>query len=296
MHSRRLTLSAAALIAAAAVVTLRAQNAPVPKNLRPLLAKPASEMQLVVTRYDSDRQTLNANYAGAGGFNMPRGRGGRGGRGQSVEPAAPQQPPVPLSEARLARLKRFDLDWQAALSRVPAASLSPAGAADLSKLQASIAEDLAHLEAEHLELARIAPALPFAPKLVALVEARIRVKDVAPEDAARTLTEITGQLAATMAAPPARLNASTAARAALGADTLRAAMAEWFSFYDGYDPMFTWWMRMPYKPFDAALQNYAAFLRDKASDADVAGDAGIRRADRGGARAEIRIGSRSGRN
>lgn len=58
---------------------LFAQAGSVPADLTPLLAKPASEMRLVVTRYTADRQTLNTNYAGPGGFNM-RGGGGGGGR------------------------------------------------------------------------------------------------------------------------------------------------------------------------------------------------------------------------
>ena len=36
--------------------------------------------------------------------------------------------------------------------------------------------------------------------------------------------------------------------------TLRAALTEWFTFYNGYDPLFTWWNGLPYKKADAALQ------------------------------------------
>src|SRR3954464_1653826 len=87
-------------------------------------------MRLVVTRYNAERQTLNGNYAGPSGFNMPGGRGrGRGAPGAPGGPgapaAAPANRPVPVSTLRLARLKRFDLDWQAALGKRPAAELSP---------------------------------------------------------------------------------------------------------------------------------------------------------------------------
>ena len=34
-------------------------------------------------------------------------------------------------------------------------------------------------------------------------------------------------------------------------------------FYDGYDPLFTWWMQEPYKAADQALQAYAGFLRQR---------------------------------
>ena len=86
----------------------------VPADLKPLLAARVSEMRLVVTRYNADRNTLNANYAGPDGFHVA---GGGGRRGGGAAPAAPAVP-VPVSPARLARLKRFDLDWQAALGKL----------------------------------------------------------------------------------------------------------------------------------------------------------------------------------
>ncbi len=51
---------------------------------------------------------------------------------------------------------------------------------------------------------------------------------------------------------------------------LRAGLTEWFTFYNGYDPLFTWWMGLPYKRADAALQAYATLLRDKVAAADLA--------------------------
>jgi hypothetical protein len=230
-------------------------------------------MRLVVTRYNADRQTLNANYAGPGGFNMPGGRGGRGGGGgaaQATPGSGAPQTLVPISAARLARLKRFDLDWQTAVSAIPTAKLSAAAATDLATLRSTITTNLVKLEADNLELAQMAPVLPFAPKLVALVEARIRVDDVNPENAARTLTDVKNRLTALMAAPAEKVNAATASRAADATTTLRVAITEWFNFYNGYDPMFTWWMGMPYKQIDKALEDYAAFVREKIGDASIA--------------------------
>jgi hypothetical protein len=236
-------------------------QAAVPSDLKPLLAKPASEMRLVVTRYTLDRQELNRNYAGRGGFNFPGGGRGRGGGGANVAPAAA----VPVSPARLARLKRYDLDWQTALGRLDTSKFSAAAKNDLATLKTTIDTNLKALEAENLELAQISPAIPFAPKLVALIEARIRVDDVHPQEAAGTLNDIKNWVATTIAAAPKPLNADTAKKAADATDILRLAIGEWNSFYDGYDPMFSWWMRMPIKQVDQALLDYAAFLRDKAA-------------------------------
>ncbi|HEY2433191.1 MAG TPA: DUF885 family protein [Vicinamibacterales bacterium] len=256
-------LLAVGLVAGGLRAHVDAQRQAVPSDLKPLLVAPASEMRLVTTRYTLDRQALNLDYAGPGGFDMPGARGGRG-RGGAAD--APAGRPVPVSTARLARLKRFDLDWQAALDKLPASKLTPAATADLAALKATLAANLAQLEADNLELAQMAPSLPFLPALVPMVEARIRVADVDAQQAARVLTDVRRDLQARMAAPAEKTNAATAARAAQATESMRASITEWFSFYNGYDPVFSWWMGVPYKQADTTLQDYAAFLREQAGD------------------------------
>lgn len=277
MLARRLTIVAATLFALS-IPTLQAQDRTVPTDLRPLLAKPASEMRLVVTRYTADRGELNRNYAGRGGFNFPGGGRGGGGRGAAGAPpagapATEQAAPAfasPISQARLARLKRYDLDWQAALAKLNTAKLSPAAIADLDALKARIAANLKQLEDENLEYAQISPATPFGTKLVALIEARIRVDDVDPEKAARTINEVKNWINTTISGPPEKMNAASANRAAEATETLRLAVGEWNSFYDGYDPMFSWWMRTSSKQIDQSLTDYAKYLREKVADASTA--------------------------
>ena len=63
-------------------------------------------MRLVTQRYNADRATLNGNYD----------RGGAGGRGGRGAGAVSVPGPVSLSTNRIARLKRYDMDWQAALA------------------------------------------------------------------------------------------------------------------------------------------------------------------------------------
>jgi uncharacterized protein (DUF885 family) len=40
-------------------------------------------------------------------------------------------------------------------------------------------------------------------------------------------------------------------------------MTGWYRFYDGYDPMFTWWTRDPYRKLDSALARYSRTLRER---------------------------------
>ena len=68
--------------------------AAVPIDLKPLLAARVSEMRLVTTRYNADRSTINANYAGPNGFRVASGGAGRyRGGGAPTDPNGP----VPIS-------------------------------------------------------------------------------------------------------------------------------------------------------------------------------------------------------
>jgi hypothetical protein len=264
--------------------TAPAQPSPVPTDLRPLLAKPQSEMRLVTQRYTVDRQTLNGNYDGGRGF----GRGGRGqaasgGRaGGTASPGAtPGAPTLSLSPNRIARLKRFDMSWQAALGKLDASRLSAAARADLDSLQTTIRRNLAQLEADTAAIAGIMPIVPFAPAIVRLSEARIRMEDMSPQQSAGTLADLTKQIAEVRATLEAGLGESAtngeglkvskdvAIRGAAAVDGLRTSLTTWFNFYNGYDPLFTWWMGVPFKHADAALESYAGFLRDGILPADL---------------------------
>jgi len=257
MTTRRVSWAVAALFL---VLTFRplAQEQAVPADLKPLLAAPQSEMRMVVQRYNLDRQTLSGNYANGAA------RGGRGGRGRGTDPAAMPAPPalVPMSPARIARLKRFDTNWQAALTRIVADKLSGAARTDLDTLKSTVSANLAQLDVETLTMRQALVAAPFAPRLVQLVEARIRVEDMDSQRAAGVLTDVTGEIAKLAAEAP-RLNREQATLGANAVEQLRGLTTEWFNFYNGYDPLFTWWMGMPYANVDEGLKNYAALLRDK---------------------------------
>jgi hypothetical protein len=274
----------------------------VPANLRSLLAPKRSEMRLVIQRYANDRTLLAGNYAGSqpaqgGGGRGAGGRGGRGGAdstsatdstsgraggrgGRGGAPGDSATASIPVSKGRIARLKRFDLSWQAALDRLDAAELSVAARKDLDSLKNAIRSDVSRLDAEAATLAQLSPLIPFGPALVGLVEARIRIEDMDAERAAGVVDRATRELAAVRArvnvgiggpdsgVTALRVSREQATSAAIATETLRANLANWFTFYNGYDPLFTWWMNLPYKHLDEGLQGYAAFLRDKVASSN----------------------------
>ncbi|HEX3928641.1 MAG TPA: DUF885 family protein [Gemmatimonadales bacterium] len=236
----------------------------VPSDLRPLLAPHHSEMRLVVTRYTADRALLAGNYAG------PSGRGGRGRGGAPPDSLA--LPQITISPARIAHLERFDLAWQAAVKQLDTSHFTPEARVDRDSLLTAIANNLTALQDDAKILGTVTPLLPFAPDAIGLIEARLRLEDMNAEDAARMVTKITHDIATAQAqftsGPMAQVaDRQTALRAAGAVETLRSNFAAWFGFYNGYDPLFTWWMGLPYKHLDDALGGYAIFLRTAASAA-----------------------------
>ena len=279
-------IAGAAAVAASVLIPMgvAADRAPVqapsvPSDLKPLLAAPASEMRMVVTRYNADRNTLIGDYAGRTGA----GRGGGGGRGggqgggggAAAGPATTPERPVQISPGRLARLKRYDMEWQAALGKVDASKFSAAAKADLTSLQSLITNNLIMIEADALAFAQVAAAVPFSPAIVEMIENRINISSrpdgqkVAGQTVAVTqqIKRIQAAIESGAANAP-KLNRVTALRAAEAVAQLRDGLGEWYGFYNGYDPLFSWWMGMPYKDASAALEGYATFLREKVAAAD----------------------------
>lgn len=245
----------------------------VPGDLRPLLAPKRSEMRLVAQFYADDRTLLAGDFAGPppqGG--RGGGRGGPGGRGGGTPAEAVA--PVPISKQRIARMERFDRSWQSALDRLDANRLSPVARKDLDSLKSAVRANLTELSQEASQLATMSPLLPFAPDLVGLVEARIRVDTMDAEKAAGSLDRSAKEVAAVRqriaaglgdaanGVTPLRVTREQASDAANAAAILRSNLANWFTFYNGYDPLFTWWMNLPYKDIDDGLKAYEAFLRD----------------------------------
>ena len=54
-----------------------------------------------------------------------------------------------------------------------------------------------------------------------------------------------------------------ALRAANEAGDLKRLLDNWFKFHDGYNPLFSWWVREPYKRVDAAMTAYVKTLRER---------------------------------
>ena len=60
-----------------------------------------------------------------------------------------------------------------------------------------------------------------------------------------------------------KINPVIANRAVLATHRLTDDLRDWFNQYNGYDPIFTWWVAQPYKDADKALTGYVSFLKER---------------------------------
>ena len=176
------------------------------------------------------------------------------------------------SPARQARFKQFYSDWLAAIGQMNFDAMSQDGKVDYLLFRTHLEHELQQLEIQNKALAEIATLLPFAQTITDLAEARRRMEKIEPFKIAATLNDMNKQIEATrrsvetgLRSDPGKFKRTVTNRAANTLNGLRNTLRAWFGYYNGYDPMFTWWVDEPYKAVDQSLTNYATFLSERGS-------------------------------
>ncbi|MFT3744939.1 MAG: DUF885 family protein [Pyrinomonadaceae bacterium] len=117
------------------------------------------------------------------------------------------------------------------------------------------------------QFAEMASLMPFAKTINDLEDTRRKLDFADPAKTAALLNDLAKQISATQrsfeganAAKPKRTVANRAVRTV---DSLRRTLRAWYTFYNAYDPTFTWWCEAPYKSTDEALGKYSTFITEK---------------------------------
>jgi hypothetical protein len=222
--------------------------------LAPLVARSESDLAPVVERYSADLQSMSRRYDATD------------------------------SPDQRKRMRDFDEAWRTRLRAIDFDKLNAEGRADYVLLDGHLKHQIALLDREDKKRAEVAPLLPFVDKLLALQDARRNLITVDPAVSARTLAVVMRQVDSmrTLFEPPApvargavvdsttkprvappKVSRTVANRAADNLDQARAIVTNWYRYYDGYDPMFSWWVKSPYSKLDSALTRYARTLRER---------------------------------
>ena len=249
-------LSLPFLLGLALTPGLDAQDAPRAATLTTVprlasLPNATSELVNVVQRYNADETALSRRYDAEG------------------------------SPAQRRRMRAFYTEWRQRLREHDFDRLSQEGKVDYVLLDNHLKHELALLDRREKQLAETAPLTPFADRLLGLQDARRSLEPIDHPAVARALAEAARQVdslralfepaprpAAAASGDSARSRApavtrTVANRAADHIEGIRRTATAWYRYYDGYDPLFTWWARDPFRKLDSALIRYTRTLRER---------------------------------
>jgi uncharacterized protein (DUF885 family) len=206
------------------------------------LAAATSELRDTVERFSADRAAIQRFYT------------------------------MPGSPERRERLRAFYSAWLKALTSVDFDKFSRDGQVDYVLLRNYIEYQVALLGREERAERQTSLLLPFAGDLIKLQEERQKLHFITADQAVASLAAITAKVKQAQQAAEAGLAAGAdtsgptpvaGMRAAQQMDRLRAALDQWFAFYNGYEPAFTARVPEPYRALGTAMNDYARLLRER---------------------------------
>jgi hypothetical protein len=251
VRSFLIALLLGALLSTALGVGTSAQRRPASNATSAVNDSSPSEMRAILEYYVVDRGSLQRSY------------------------------PVASSPARRERFRKFYGDALGRLRELNFDAMSQAGKVDYVLFRNHLERELRQLAIEEKQLADMTPLVPFASAIVSLEEARRRMEPIDSAKTAATLNDIRKRIEETRRAveaglrservpetraetvEPIKVKKTVAFRAVGALNNLRNNLRNWYGFYNGYDPIFTWWNENPYRALDETLAGYVAFLSER---------------------------------
>lgn len=182
------------------------------------------------------------------------------------ESALGRKYPIEYSVTRAQRFRSFYESELGDAEKIDFDRLDSEGKLDWILFRNYLKHELGQLEIDAGYRKAEASLLPFAETIIGLEEARRNFQAIDAPKAAQTLTDLAKQVAQLQKASEASLpkvEKTTANRAAKNLSQLQRHLADWYKFFDGYEPMFTWWCEKPYAKLTQTLDEYGRFLKEK---------------------------------
>ncbi|HEX8331528.1 MAG TPA: DUF885 family protein, partial [Segetibacter sp.] len=141
----------------------------------------------------------------------------------------------------------------------------------------NVSQAKTNLEQSEKLFNQVSYTVPFVSSVYRMQSARRRGNTVtSPENFASNFNTIKNDIAKAkkeVEKTPA-LSASSAKKAGEVIDNLRRGIQNTYSFYNTYDPLFTWWVKKPYDDVDTALASYSTFIKNRVVSESKAKDDG----------------------
>ena len=176
------------------------------------------------------------------------------------------------SPKREAALRSLYNGWLKSIGTLDYASLPLEDQIDYALFKRELNYRLKQLDFNRKRFDQAATLIPQANNLITLAEDRRALVYADAKTSAQVLTQAQKALEK-MGAQLENKDSKTvvspivALRASKYLGSLRENLKDWFTFYNGYDPNFTYWTKLPYEALDKEMQAYSKFLRDKLAGA-----------------------------
>jgi uncharacterized protein (DUF885 family) len=214
---------------------------------------PCQEMPNLIEVYNADFRVLSRFYSPA----TSNGRGAGGGSGDATVG----------SPERRARLDKLHNDYLKKLEAINFKNLPQECKVDYILFKRDITEKLRLSAEEAKDYATAIKWIPFADKIYATEKLRRRGTQLAAEKIAKEWAEITNEVKLLQAKLKEEKSLpSEVVYSATGAiANLKRSLSSINEFYNGYDPMFTWWVPKTYQALDEVLTTYSTAIRGRLS-------------------------------
>ena len=189
---------------------------------------PCNSMPNIMQNYDADVNALNRVYIVEG------------------------------SPEKRERYQQLAADYVVKLNKLDFAGLTQGCRADYILFKRDLEETIRTLKKEADEYNGLKQWFPFADSVYAIEKIRRRGGLVDGKNIASIFNVITKQLQQLQSklVTDKTITVSSSREASIIIEGLQTAAKNVFDFYNGYDPLFTWWVPMTYKKMDSALTVY----------------------------------------
>lgn len=166
------------------------------------------------------------------------------------------------SEEYFNRFGKLYNDWLTKLKAIPFSQLDKEDQVDYLLLRRNILSDQYNLEQSKKKFSQIQYCLPFGTEIIALQQQRRRGNTLSAMEVARIVSGVIQKINDSKQSIKEKPLATEELRdyAVASIKELQKGLQNFYSFYNGYDPEFTWWMKKTYPDADAALGDYAKWL------------------------------------
>ena len=214
-------------------------------------------------------QNYNADYRALARYYSPASANGRGfGGGGSDATGSPE---------KREKLEQLNKDYLSKLKNVNFKSLSQECKVDYILFKRDLNERLRLSAEETKSYTNIKTWLPFADKIYELEKLRRRGGQPDAEKVAKQWADIAGEVKTLTSKlkDEKNLDAEMIYEGSEVIANLKQTINSIYEFYNGYDPMFSWWVPKTYQALDESLTAYAAAFKAKSNSLPSQDKSGI---------------------